>query len=40
MATKRGCAKRGKRAPTKRGGKCGPKLKRRGRKSGRKGKRK
>ena len=27
MATKRGCKKRGRAAPRKRGGKCGPKLK-------------
>ena len=27
MATKRGCAKRGKQAPRKKGGKCGPKKK-------------
>lgn len=29
MATKRGCAKRGRSAPKKRGAKCGKKLKRR-----------
>ena len=29
MATKRGCKKRGKSAPKKRGGPCGKKLKRR-----------
>jgi len=29
MATKRGCRKVGKKAPTKRGGSCGSKLKRR-----------
>lgn len=28
MATKRGCKKRGKAAPRKRSGPCGPKLKR------------
>jgi len=28
MATKRGCKKRGRKAPTKRGGKCGKRLKR------------
>ncbi len=29
MATKRGCRKRGRAAPSKRGGSCGKKLKRR-----------
>jgi len=29
MASKRGCRKRGRGAPTRRGGKCGKKLKRR-----------
>lgn len=29
MATKRGCKKRGRAAPSKRGGKCGKKLKKR-----------
>jgi len=29
MASKRGCKKRGRGAPSKRGGKCGKKLKRR-----------
>jgi len=29
MATKRGCRKRGKAAPSKRGGACGKRLKRR-----------
>jgi len=28
LATKRGCDKRGKRAPTKKGGKCGKRKKR------------
>lgn len=31
MATKRGCKKHGRAAPKKRGGPCGRKLKRRGR---------
>lgn len=29
MATKRGCKKHGRSAPSKKGGKCGPKLKHR-----------
>lgn len=29
MATKRGCRKRGKSAPRRRGGACGPKLRKR-----------
>ena len=32
MATKRGCRKHGRSAPSKRGGPCGPKLKHRRRK--------